>query len=191
MVHEADGRPPSGWPLLVVAACAFIPILGIFFGAIAIPWGLVSRRRRARLAAAIGAGGVLLNFAAGLAVALHNQRDPALAAAIAKVQAADARKDLAKLIVAIDEYHSRTGQYPPSLFTLQTPMNAIHLLNIYDRTAGIVVFPPRFYQYTVASDRESFDVFGVGPDGLPHTADDIRAELPDSIRRDSGYRPAR
>jgi Type II secretion system (T2SS), protein G len=191
VVREAEGGPQSGWPLLVVAGCAFIPVLGIFFGAIAVPWGLVSRRRRARLAAAIGLGGVLLNFAAGLAVALHNQRDPAVAAAIAKAQAADARKDLAKLVAAIDEYHGRTGQYPPSLFTLQTLMNAIHLLNVYDHTAAGVVFPPRFYQYTVASDHASFDVFAVGPDGLPHTADDIRAELPDSILRHSGYRPAR
>lgn len=184
---------PSGWPLFVMAGSSFIPVLGIFFGAVAIPWGLVSRRRRARLAAALGAAGVFLNFAAGVALVVRSERDPALVAAVAAAQATMARRDLVKLIVAIDQYHARTGHYPsnlPALVGWPVPVKLLEF-NIYDHTTGKVDFPQRMYEYTVASDSGSFDLFAVGRDGLPHTADDIRAELPDSVRRNSGYRPAR
>ncbi|HVH66450.1 MAG TPA: hypothetical protein VM716_01135 [Gemmatimonadales bacterium] len=186
--HASKEKP--GWPLLVVACCSVIPVLGILFAAAAIPWGLVSRRPRARLAAAIGAAGFFVNFAGGFLLVLKSVRDPTVATALASGQARTARQDLAKLIAAIDDYHARTGQYPPNLLVLVGPAVPLRFLNISDQTSGIFSFPPRLYQYTVASDQQSYDVFAVGPDGLPRTADDIRAELPDSIRRHSGYRPA-
>ena len=180
----------AAWPLLVVAGCSVIPLLGIVFAAAAIPWGLVSRRPRARLAAAIGVAGFLVNCAAGFLLVLKGAHDPTVAAALAAGQARTARQDLAKLISAIDDYHARTGQYPPNLLALVGPSVPPRFLNISDQTNGTFPFPLRLYQYSVASDQRSYDVFAVGPDGLAHTADDIRAELPDSIRRHSGYRPA-
>jgi hypothetical protein len=66
----------------------------------------------------------------------------------------------------------------------------LRLLNIYDQTAGIFVFP-RVYEYHLAADGSSYDLFALGPDGKPGTADDVRPALPDSLLRGTGYGPVR
>src|SRR6266566_875006 len=66
----------------------------------------------------------------------------------------------------------------------------LRLLNIYDQTAGFFVFP-RVYEYHLAGDGSSYDLFALGPDGQPGTADDVRPALPDSVLRGTGYRPVR
>src|SRR2546429_6979440 len=53
------------WPLLVLGACAFVPGFGIFFGAAAVTWGLVSDRPRAKLGVILGGAGALLNLVGG------------------------------------------------------------------------------------------------------------------------------
>src|SRR5437899_11729063 len=50
------------WPLLVLGACAFVPGFGIFFGAAAVTWGLVSDRPRAKWGVLLGGAGALLNL---------------------------------------------------------------------------------------------------------------------------------
>src|SRR6266550_4185351 len=47
------------WPLLVLGACAFVPGFGIFFGAAAVTWGLVSDRPRAKWGVLLGGAGAL------------------------------------------------------------------------------------------------------------------------------------
>ena len=61
--------------------------------------------------------------------------------------------------------------------------------NICDHSQGLLRLP-RLYEYHVSSDGSSYDLFAVGPDGVPHTAADVRPDLPDSASRHSGYRPA-
>src|SRR2546426_8925333 len=53
------------WPLLVLGACAFVPGFGIFFGAAAVTWGLVSDRPRAKWGVLLGGAGALLNLVGG------------------------------------------------------------------------------------------------------------------------------
>ncbi len=65
-----------------------------------------------------------------------------------------------------------------------------HFINIYDHSQGVFFPLFRLYEYHLSSDGTTYDLFAVGPDGVPHTADDIRPDLPDSLSRRSGYRPA-
>ena len=174
------------WPLLVLGACAFVPGLGIFFGAAAVTWGLVSNRPRAKWGVILGGAGALLNLAGGAVLVRRFEHTPV----VERSRIEMTRRDLGAVALELERYRDRTGRYPATLQQLVGQPNPLRLLNIYDQTAGIFVFP-RVYEYHVAADASSYDLFAVGPDGKPGTADDVRPALPDSVLRGTGYRPVR
>jgi hypothetical protein len=180
--------PASGtkrsWPLLVLAAGAFIPALGLFLGAAAVTWGLVSSRPRAMLAAAIGGAGGLLNLVGGMLIVWRMQDNPTYAAA----NAVSASRDLARLVGALEEYRDANERYPGELAVFTRLPLSLKLVNVNDNSVGAFKMP-RAYQYQPASDGRSYTLFAVGPDGKPGTDDDVFPTLPDSVARRSGYRP--
>jgi hypothetical protein len=180
-------RPKPAWPLLLVAVLAFIPFIGVLFGAIAVTWALVTDRPRARLSLVIGGTGAVLNLAIPVVIALRAPHDQALD----RVLAEQARDDLSKLVLELERYHSQTGHYPPNLQALVLGAIPIppRFINIYDRTQG--AFRLRVYEYHLSADGTTYDLYSVGPDGQAHTSDDIRPVVPDSLRESAGYRPAR
>lgn len=188
-----QGAPPVGtrpaWPLFVLAGLSFTPVLGFFVGAVGASWGLLSSRRLALRAAAISATGALLNvvvlIVAGVFFAKEN---PAASAAATLAAAKLTRENLVELVVAVDQHKAKTGEYPVSLQVVARRLLPFQMLNIYDQSSGVFSLP-RPYHYTIAADGESFDLFGVGPDGEPGTGDDVRPELPDSLRGRSGFKP--
>jgi hypothetical protein len=176
-------KPKRSWPLLLLAACAFIPGFGVFFGAAAVTWGLVSDRPRAMRAVAIAAAGALLNLIGGAVLVWRLEQGQTYAAA----STASSRADLRKLVAAIEGYRTDTGHYPARLAVFTQLPYSLKLINTTDFSAG-VFSRPREYQYELASDRRTYALFGVGPDGEPNTADDVYPNLPDSVARRSGYR---
>lgn len=177
VVPAAPPRRKPAWPLFLLAGLSFIPILGFFIGSVAAGWGLVSSRRRALVAAGIGAGGALLNLIAlfGLGLMLGTKGGPELEQAQAQI----ARQSLFEVVMALEAYREAEGHYPPSLGALQQRLGFRRPVNIADPTAGIFRFRP--YQYELAPDGASYDLYAVGLDRQPGTADDIRPEVPDSL----------
>ncbi len=156
------------WPLLVLAGCSLIPGFGLFFGAAAVSWGLVSDRPRARVAIGLGATGALLNLMGGALLMWHFTGQPAYA----PVYAASSRADLNKLVDAIEGYHQDTGAYPARLAVFVQLPYSLKFVNIQDFSAG-VFRRPREYQYELSPDGRGYTVYGVGADGQPGTADDV------------------
>lgn len=174
-----------GWPLVGLAVLSIIPGFGIFFGAAAATWGLLSERRHARLAIGLGATGALLQLlVAGVFLSTSNQHSPLFRQAFSEM----ARQDLGKVVAALELYRQRESVYPASLPELQRKLGLKHPVNILDRSAGLSLRSPT-YQYRLAEDGKSYDLFAVGPDGKPDTEDDIRPVLSDSLRKRSGLRP--
>lgn len=186
-LDPAPVEPRPAWPLFVLAALSFTPILGFFVGAVGASWALMSSRRRALRAAVIAGTGALLNLV-GIMVfgAFFAKESPATDEILARTT----RENLFRLVTAIDEHHAETGVYPRSLQILQRKLMPLEIMSIYDQSSGVFSWP-RPYHYGVAPDDASFDLFAVGPDGKPGTSDDIRPDLPDSVKSRSGYRPAR
>jgi len=181
---SAQLRP--AWPLFVLAAFSFTPVLGFFVGAVGASWALMSSRQGALRAAAIAGTGALLNLV-GMIVfgAFFVEANPVTEAALARVT----QENLLELVIAIDGHHAEAGGYPASLQKLQRELMPLKIVNIYDQSTGVFSWP-RPYQYTIAPDEGSFDLFAVGPDRKAGTPDDIRPELPDSVRGRTGYRPS-
>ena len=180
-------EPKRSWPLLLVAACALLPGLGFFFASIGLTWGLLSDRPRAMFAAVLAGVGGLLNLLGGVVLIWHLQDDPTSVAR----RVTSARRDLARVVSALESYREAHGQYPQSLVVFTQLPLSLKLVNVSDisTTGG---FPmPRLYTYRRSEDGRWYDVYGVGADGRPGTEDDVRPELPDSVARRSGYRPPR
>jgi hypothetical protein len=168
-----------------VAAGSFIPGFGLVFAAVAVSWGLLVDRPRKGLGIGIAASGAVLNVAGGVYLAVSMQRD----ASFSRVQADMTRRDLDTLVVLIERYHDRTSRYPDNLEVLVGMPIPTRMVNIYDHSRGLFGLP-HVYGYHLAGDGRSYDLFAVGPDGKPHTADDIRPTIADTLHH-SGYRPAR
>jgi hypothetical protein len=175
------------WPLLALAAGAFIPMLGLFLAAAAVTWGLVSSRPRALLAAAIGAAGGLLNLLGGVLFVWRMQGDPVYAATTAAMSG----RDLARLVGALEQYHVTNARYPRELQVFTELPLSLKLVNIQDNSASVFRIMPRPYQYRLAPDGRTYVLFAVGADGKPGTDDDVVPALADSVARRTGYRPPR
>ena len=173
----------SAWPLLVVAGSAFLPIIGFFLGAVAVSWGLLSDRPRARLAVGLGFAGALANLALVFIVAWSTHDSPAMRQAREETTVTD----LTKVVLALEDYRREQYRYPATLRALIGQPVPTRLLGIHDLAAGL--FQTRLYQYHPAPSGQSYDLFSVGLDGRPGTADDLRPALSDSLSRSTGYRP--
>lgn len=177
-------RSKRSWPLFVLAAGGYIPAAGLVLGAAAVTWGLVSSRPRAMLAVAIGGVGALLNVAGGMLVLGRMAHTPAFAEA----RVVTTRRDLGRLVGALEEYRVASGRYPGRLEVFGELPLSLKLVNIHDNSAGVFRMPHP-YQYRLAPGGRSYVLFAVGADGKPGTDDDVFPSLPDSVARRSGYRP--
>jgi Type II secretion system (T2SS), protein G len=180
-----EPAPRRAWPLLLLAACSFVPGLGFFLGAAAVTWALVTNRPRRKLAVALGATGALLNLVAPVVVMLRT----ADRGEFTRIQSEFTRQDLTRLVAELEQYRAQTGHYPATLQILVGVPIPRRLINIYDRSRGPFAMP-RPYEYHLSADGTSYDLFSVGPDGVPHTADDIRPVVAESLRERVGYQPA-
>lgn len=177
-------RPKRSWPLLVLGASAFIPGLGFLLGTAAVTWGLISNRPRAKWGVILGGLGAFTNIVFAIVIGARTPDSPGMRRAQAEV----ARQNLSELVMDLERYRGRTGRYPSTLYELfQYQTMHFHFTNIYDQTGSS--FFVHAYQYRLAADGTSYDLFAAGPDGNPYTPDDIRPSLPDSVLAHTGYRP--
>jgi hypothetical protein len=183
LTSPAEPNQKQSWPLYVVAGLSFVPFLGILFGGAGATWGFISSRRNAVKAAMVAMAGALLNMVFIVVVALAAVPD----ATDHKVGTELAQRELLQLVVAIDKFHGEGHPYPVSLDALRRQLGPLHPIPLLDQSAGIFRF--QTFQYHVAPDGESYDVFGAGADKKPGTADDVRPKLPDSLQEHTGYRP--
>jgi len=174
------------WPLLLLATGAFLPGVGLAIAGVALTWALLSDRPHALWAAGMaGLGGVLNIVAAGVLL-WRLQGDPKFDAALR----AGVEQDLVNVVQALEQYRTEWGEYPRELSLLNQGALSLKQVNLVDRSPGLFTIP-RPYHYQRSPDGRGYDLFGVGPDRLAGTTDDVRPSLPDSLAHRTGYRPPR
>lgn len=180
-----DPKPKSSWPLLTLAALSFIPGLGFLIAAVALTWALVSKRPRARLAGILAVAGVVVQLILGGAILFWARDRPEFVAA----ERESTGLDLGKVVAALEDFHAEHHAYPANLRVLLGYPIPLRMVNITDQSGGLSHLG-QLYEYHLAPDGKSYDLFARGPDGKAGTDDDVRPRLTDSLAALSGYRPA-
>ena len=150
---------------------------------LALTWALLTDRPRAKVAGILAGAGALLNLAGVAAMVLLGRNTETMRVA----REATIRENLVQLVLALEQEHAASGAYPETLQQLVGFPLPRRLLNIHDQSADL--FTRRIFEYRVAADGGTYDLFSSGADGRPGTADDLRPTLADSLRESSGYRP--
>ena len=165
-----DRKDRLGATAYVIGGLSFIPLFGFFIGLAAVIWGLVTRKAGGKLLAAIGAGGMAFTVAiyGGLFYFGFIQRG----GIYDHLRLQLAQSQLNRLVPVIEFYKVGSGSYPESLEQLAASQPKDSLIFVYDPLDVSSWATPRYFFYQRV-DADHYYLRGVGPDGLPFTADDI------------------
>jgi hypothetical protein len=159
----------SGLPF-VFAGLAFIPLLGVPFGIVALIMGLTSKKRGGVKVALIGSIGIC--FTVMLYGSLFYFGFVQRGGIYDGLRRELAQSNLNTLVQSVEFYKVQHGEYPESLKVLQDSLPKNSMVFVFDPTDVKFLGSPRYYYYErVGTDH--YYLRGVGPDGLPFTSDDI------------------
>jgi hypothetical protein len=161
----------------VLAGLSVLPVIGVAIGAIAITWGLNTRKAHGKRLATFAVLGVALSV--GLSAALYREvGDYGLLRQLQRLDTFDlmragiARSALDRLVFAIEFYKVQHGRYPETLDELSASVpQDVQIIVIDPMTVRVGKVPANFFYRRV--DSEHYYLRSVGPDGIPFTADDI------------------
>jgi hypothetical protein len=154
----------------VMGGFSFIPLIGIPFGAIAIAWGLLTKRAGGRLLAQVATAG--LSFAMTISAGTYYVAFVQRGGIYDQLRLTVAQRQLNFLVQEIELYRVRNGHYPESLDELPSgvPTEAVYSANDpTDLRPGLS--RRSFYYERVGSDH--YLLRSVGFDGTAFTAEDI------------------
>jgi hypothetical protein len=158
-----------GWYIL--AAASFFPLIGIPFGLCSLLLGWLWRAAGGLRLAAIGAAGI------GVSVVLYGSLFLAQKSGYFDDLTGElTQRMLDDAVRSVEFYKLRNGDYPDSLDAIRSE-NAF----IYDPFSD----NQAHFLYSLHNQRDSYEIFSVGPDRLPATSDDLHPS-PETVRG-TGY----
>lgn len=164
----SDRKEKLGYFPFVVGGMAYIPLVGVLFGAAAIIWGVLKRKQGGTKLALIGVGGIFftLSLYSGLFLfgqAMRGQENGFLKSVFPNIA-------LNQLVQVIEVYKIQQGGYPKSLEDLEKVIPEKSRSLLEDPRVGSAG-ETRSYYYELV-DSEHYYLLGVGEDGKPFTEDD-------------------
>lgn len=180
-IGKAENPRKVGALAYVLAGLSVVPVIGIAIGAMAITWGLNTRKARGKRLAAFAV--LCIALSVGLFFALYREvGDFGLRQQIQRLDTFDliragiARNALNALVPAIEFYKVQYGRYPETLDELAASRPKDSQIMILDpMTVRLGSIPQNFYYRRV--DADHYYLRSVGPDGIPFTADDIVPDI--------------
>lgn len=165
------GRVP-----LAVGVLSFIPVFGLFFGSIAVLWGVGSDKGNGKTLAILGASGIvvanfLLFFLFFLVIELHG-------GILDRLVTVFTQAGVDALVEPIELHKEKFGTYPDSLSALQKAQTQGIILTILDPTNVKISRKLTDYYYQRTVDGHYF-LRSLGIDGRPFTADDVVPRVSD------------
>jgi hypothetical protein len=163
-------RPVS----MFIGGLAFIPLIGVVFGIIALLRGVLTSRPGGRKLALLGGGGIVFTFAIYGALFYFGfvQRGglyDSLRAQLAQMQ-------LNTLVQSVEFYKLQHGAYPDTLETLRASLPSDSAVFIVDPTNLKLGTEGRTFYYR-AVDPDHYYLRSTGADGEPFTPDDIVPQI--------------
>ena len=174
---SAVSRGKIGALAYVLAGLSVLPVIGVAIGAMAITWGLNTKKARGKRLAAFAVLGIAVSVALSFAT-YREFGDFGLLQQLQRLDTFDlmragiARSALDRLVFAIEFYKVQHGRYPETLDELSASVPKDSQIIVIDpMTVRVGRVPANFFYRRV--DSEHYYLRSVGPDGIPFTADDI------------------
>jgi hypothetical protein len=159
----------------VLGGLSFIPAIGVVFGVSAITWGLVTKKKGGRRVACIGFAGI--GCTVFLYAALFYFGFMQRGGVYDDLRLKMAQSTINSVVPVIEMYRLQTGHYPESMAALKESLPKDSTVMLFDpSTMHMGQVPGYFFYQRVGEDH--YYLRGVGPDGLPLTADDIVPQIP-------------
>ena len=173
---QVDQPETVGTLPTVIAALSFIPLLGVFFGVIAILWGLITRKAKRLRLILLGVGGIL--FTVLIYGSLFYFGFVQRGGIYDQLRGDLAKQNLTELVRVIEMYKLQHGSYPRSLRSINQSRSrstepSVMITDVSSMRLGNT---PREYYYELI-DRDHYYLLGLGEDGRPFTADDLLPKL--------------
>jgi len=177
----------------VPAIASLIPFIGIPFGISAVLWGISDWKIGGKKAVILACIGFLVTFSIGLYFYFGvDQFKKSSFFTETKVRYSQA--GLAHLMRYIEYYKLGHGYYPTSLAEVKEQDNYYMTTKTFSDPftySGIFFTVNQGEQpffYAVSTDGNSYELFSVGPDKIPHTQDDIYPVVLDEYKSVLGLR---
>ena len=159
----------------VLGGLSFIPAIGVVFGVSAITWGLVTKKRGGKLVACIGFAGVACTVL--LYAALFYFGFMQRGGVYDDLRLKMARSTIDSVVPVIEMYKLQSGHYPDSMEALKESLPKDSPVMLFDPSTMRLGQAPGYFFYQRAGE-DHYYLRGLGPDGLPFTADDIVPQIP-------------
>ena len=162
----------------IPAIISLLPIIGIPFGVSAILWGLSDWKIGGKKVVSLT--GIGLFFSLLLVIVSYSFYNQLLKSpAVVDVKVSYSQAGLVYLVRYLEFYKQGHGHYPSSLIDLRegdnTSLTSRTLTDPFSYAGALSTGAPEEqpYYYLVSEDGNSYDLFSVGPDGIPYTQDDV------------------
>ena len=158
----------------IIGGLAYIPLIGVPFGIIAIIWGFVTKKIGGKILAFVGAGGIALTglLYSGIYYFGFIQRS----GVYDELRIELAKSTITSLVQAVEFYKTQNGTYPASLELLHKSLPEGSMVFVFDPTDVGMNSESRYFYYRLVDD-DHYYLLGVGADGVPFTSDDIHPNV--------------
>jgi hypothetical protein len=150
----------------VIGGLSFIPLIGVFFGIIAIVWGFSVKSIKLKIVGSLGIAFTIVLYSS-LGYFGFVQED----GIYDELRQGMARTQINSAIQAIEFYKIQTGAYPDSLKTLQESLPKNSMVFLFDPTQ-IDTREGAYYFYDLISEQK-YHIRALGRDGVLNTEDDV------------------
>ena len=173
----------------IAGGLSFVPLLGFLFGPVSLILGSIRLKNGGHKIIFMGLGGLVLNV---IYITLLMTMITSKISKASKGFSLLAKDNLVETVKDLEYYKLIRGKYPEKLKDLVDTKNGWprHMSTLMDTSTGQL---PKFqdsdyFQYGLLDGGQHYYLFGVGPDGIANTADDVYPDIATEELDHIGYR---
>ncbi|MDO6525750.1 type II secretion system protein GspG [Motilimonas sp. 1_MG-2023] len=166
----------------VIGGMSFIPLIGVFFGIVAIVWGFAIKSTKLKI---VGFAGILFTVVVYGALGYFGFVEKG--GVYDDLRTSLAKSTLSSAVQAIEFYKVQHGHYPASLETLENSLPENSMVFLQD--PSLVESSDSKYFYYVLINENEYHIRAYGRDGILNTNDDVLPEPIEKIGLVVNYTP--
>lgn len=184
-MKKDDNNELGAFPFLI-GWLSLLPLIGVFFGVIAIVLGVISKKSNSSKLIMIGSLGCWVTVASYAGLLYLGFMKPG--GFFDQFRSRSAQSNLLELAKEIEFFKAQNGSYPNSLEELAASPSFGGKATMQDPTSINRKSGMKTFYFALTDDKNGYFLFGVGPDNKPFTKDDLLPEIVEKKQVNLGLR---